>query len=584
MMAAIFFAFGRAADPSSGPNEFLRRMTAAFPARSLRRILAVCLLATGLLQAVEPLALREDDAPQRVAPGLVKGSHVKVFIPSLPYIFTSHSINAGLIRPSDNEQGWEYDMAVSHRQIDEKTYEFKLREGVQFQDGSPFDADAVVLNMGYFKKKPTLYSKIHLVFDHAEKVDDYTVRFHLTEKYGSFLNDVIWTHFYTASYLEKFGWNGKSTCPNLAEPGPYGLGPYILREGYVEGDRHTKEVVLEANPHYWDKRYPKVEKITIFTELDSAKARDMALKEEGALDLMRLSPEDKIATILSPFAKLLTSPSTNNITIHINMRNGNPRLMEKEVRVALNQAIHQANLLHFVYEGEGDLSAVGASPNFPGVREVSQTLKPYSEVEDPCAPATQERLKKILGGLELRVFTQDHFLPLWRGIESQFRKVGVTLKVEVAPSEAEIFGTLLTTNARQNKTQWDLLAWGNDDWYFNHPFTFFLVYRTHDVWSTIFPDPVLDGDIEEMFRTAVAEPGFVPVCEKIMRRAYENGYLLAVPAPGNVFAVNKEVVIHPYKMACMPLWKIQVTGQHWSVRQGPYPESLRRPVQIIRLR
>ncbi len=551
--------------------------------RTFCRILAALLPVTSGLPAFEPLVLREDDAAQRAQPALVKGSHVKVFIPSLPYLYTSHSINAALLRPSDNEQGWEYDMATAYRQIDEKTYEFKLREGVQFQDGSPFNADAVVLNMGYFKKKPTLYSKIHLVFDRAEKVDDYTVRFHLTEKYGSFLNDVIWMQFYTEPYLRKFGWNGKSNCPNLAEPGPYGLGPYVLKEGYVEGDRHTKEVVLEANPHYWDKRYPKVEKITIYTELDSDKARDMVLNEEGALDITTISPVDKVATILSPFAKLLTSPSTNNITIHINMRNGNPRLLEKDVRVALNQAINQANLLHFVYESEGDLSAVGASSNFPGVRTVSQSLKPYSEVEDPYAPETRERLKNILDGLELRVFTQDRFLPLWRGIQSQLSKVGVTLKIDVAPSEAEIFGTLLTTNARKNKTQWDLLVWGNDDWYFNHPFTAFFVYRTTDVWSTVSPDPVMDGYIEEMFRTAVVEPGFVPVCEKIMRRAYENGYLLAVPTPNNVFAVNKEVVIRPYKMACMPLWKIQITDQHWSVRKGPYPDSLKKPVQITRL-
>ena len=30
------------------------------------------------------------------ASGLVKGSHVKVFLPSLPYLYTSHSINGAL--------------------------------------------------------------------------------------------------------------------------------------------------------------------------------------------------------------------------------------------------------------------------------------------------------------------------------------------------------------------------------------------------------------------------------------------------------------------------------------------------------
>ncbi len=153
------------------------------------------------------------------------GSHLKVFIPSLPYIYISHSINGALLKPADNERGWDYDMATSYRKIDEKTYEFSLRQGVKFQDGTPFNADAVIMNMEYFKKEPFLFTKIDTVFDRAEKVDDYTVRFHLKEKYGQFLNDAIWIQFYTRPYLEKYGWNGKPTCPNLAEPGPYGLGP-----------------------------------------------------------------------------------------------------------------------------------------------------------------------------------------------------------------------------------------------------------------------------------------------------------------------------------------------------------------------
>ncbi len=179
-------------------------------------------------ERIQPVELRDDDAPQRYVDRLVPGSHVKVFIPSLPYIYISHAINGAMIKPSDNAQGWEYDMATSHTQIDDTTYEFKLPQGVQFQDGTPFNADAVVMNMDAFKEKPVLYSKIDKVFDRCEKVDDYTVRFFLKEKYGCFMNDLIWMQFYSKDYLEINGWNGKPTCPNLSAPGPYGLGPYIL--------------------------------------------------------------------------------------------------------------------------------------------------------------------------------------------------------------------------------------------------------------------------------------------------------------------------------------------------------------------
>lgn len=322
--------------------------------------------ALGQPDPIRPLVLRADDAPQRALAGLVKGSHVKVFLPSLPYLYTSHAINGALTRPSDNDQGWEYDMATAHAQIDATTYEFTLRRGVRFQDGTPFNADAVVMNMEYFKKAPVKYSKIDKVFSRAEKVDDYTVRFHLTEQYGSFMNDVIWMQFYTEKYLRTNpgGWNGKPNCPNLSMPGPYGLGPYVLTEGFIEGDRQTATAVLKANPYYWNRAFPRVETITIYTELTAEKAKQMTLHAEGALDISVMPPEDKVETILGPYSKLVISPSTDNIAIHMNLINGNPRLQDRAVRRALNEALHQRNLLHFVFEDEGHLSR---SPRiFPG--------------------------------------------------------------------------------------------------------------------------------------------------------------------------------------------------------------------------
>lgn len=534
----------------------------------------------------KPLVLRPDDAWKRTQPGLVKGSHVKVFIPSLPYLYTSHSVNGALIKPSDSPRGWEYDMAVDHQQIDDTTYEFRLRQGVRFQDGTPFDADAVVMNMEYFKKAPVKYSKIDEVFDHAEKIDEYTVRFHLTQKYGSFMNDAIWMQFYTQEYLETNpgGWNGKANCPNLSMPGPYGLGPYILTEGYIEGDRQTSKAVLKANPYYWDPDYPKVETITVFTELDSQAAKEMALYQEGELDITIIPPEDKVETILSPYSKLVISPSTDNIAIHINLINGNPRLRETAVRRALNEAIHQRNLLHFVYEDEGYLSPI--SPYYPGVKEVSEYLLPFPVDHDPYSQENQRRLHGILDGLTLKVLTQDRFLPLWRGIETQFKRVGVVLDIEVTRSEQDIFGPLLKTNAGENEKHWDLLIWGNDDWYFNHPFAAFIVLRTNNVWSTVYPDPTMDQYIEDMFRETAGTPEFVEICDKIMRRAYNEGYMLFVPTPNKVFAVNKEVVFHPYKMACIPLWKIEVADQHWSVRDKgrAYPRALRHPVEVTHIK
>ena len=495
---------------------------------------------------------------------VVPGSHVKVYIPSLAYIYTSHAINGALLRPADNERGWEYDMATSHSKIDDKTYEFTLRKGVVFQDDTPFNADSVVENMRYFKEKPILFTKIDSVFDHVEKIDDYTVRFYITEKYGQFLNDTIWMQFYSSTYLKKFGWNGKATCPNLAEPGPYGLGPYILKEGYIEGDRQTPKAVLVANLNYWNKDYPKTETITVYTELDTKMAMEQVFDKDGELDIMPIPFSMKEKAANSSYATLVTAPSTNNIAIHMNLRNGNKKLLDKKVRVALNKAIDQAALLEQCYDREGMLKPTLASPLFPGVKEVVKELRPYSEIQDP--KTIREELKAILNGLTLKVYTQDRFMFIWKGIARDLRKVGVKLEFDITDSEKDIFGQLLTTNAGKNTKEWDLLVWGCDDWYYQHPWSAFLVYRTHNYWSTIFPDPVLDGYVDDMFKAEVGTDEFTAVCGKIMHHVYDNAYMLFVPAPNQVLAVNKNVNYKPYKMACMPLWDIMVNSNHWSVK------------------
>ncbi|PCI29197.1 MAG: hypothetical protein COB67_04695, partial [SAR324 cluster bacterium] len=119
------------------------------------------------------IGLMDDPAPTKVNGEFKKGSHVKLFLPYLPYIAISHSINAALVRPANNTKGWEYDLAVSHSHRDNQIFDFTLKRGVRFQDGSPFDADSILLNMEYFKKRPFTFTKLYQVFDRVEKIDDY---------------------------------------------------------------------------------------------------------------------------------------------------------------------------------------------------------------------------------------------------------------------------------------------------------------------------------------------------------------------------------------------------------------------------
>ncbi len=564
-------------------------------------LLLICLL---LLSAgpttvhAEPpdIGLAADPAPNEVTGELRKGSHVKLFLPNLPYLAISHAINASLVRPANNEQGWQYDLAVSHRSIDDRLWEFRLRDDVHFQDGSPFNADSVLLNMDYFKKQPFSFTKLSQILDRVEKVDEYTVRFHLTEPYGVFLHDALWLQFYTPEYLQKHGWNGKPTCPNLAEPGPYALGPYILHKGYVEGDRSTPEVVLKANPAYWGDDRPKVETITIYNGLAITDARDLALFSEGRIDITPVPFADEVEAVLSPYAKLAVSPSMNNYAMHFNMLNGNPAIVDDRIRYVINHAIDQEYLLNLSMLGEGVLSPTTVSPNFyrvaDAIRSLDDYFARYAEAHDFSTAALGSLVREYQQEngldpeqpLQLTLLAQESFLFLIRDIRYFLAQVNIELITEVVESEKQVFRQLFDTLEDKNQQPWDLLLWGNYDWY-KHPWTAFFVYLPGTSWSTIPPNAELVEFTERLLRTNVASEDYVPLLAEFIRYVYEQNYMVFLPNPHNVYAVNKEVVFEPGRSAFVYLRDLQVTDQHWSLRgPQPYPAERRGALRISRAR
>jgi peptide/nickel transport system substrate-binding protein len=56
--------------------------------------------------------------------------------------------------------------------------------------------------------------------------------------------------------------------------------------------------------------------------------------------------------------------------------------------------------------------------------------------------------------------------------------------------------------------------------------------------------------------------------------------MLFLPSPNKVLALNKEVYYQPRPSAFIPLWEIEVSDNHWSVRNGEYPAELKAPVKI----
>lgn len=530
-----------------------------------------------IAQSKDIIKFKEDTSSLRLAPKLHPQSHIKVFLPSIPYSYISKNTNAGLIRSFDNQRGWKYDLAKSHERLDDYTYVFEIRKNLHFQDGSLFTIDSVIKNLEYFKKYPFLYTNIDKVSFRVEKVSEYKVKIILEKKYEMLLTDLARVYFYTDEYLEKFQPKGAQTGSANKAAGAFGMGPYILKSGYAIGAKQTPKLELVANPYYWDKRYPKIQKVTVFTQLNTKEALDEVTNYEGKLDITPIAFNKKIDVLLSKYAKLVIKESTNTFLIFFNLINGNKKLQNKEVRIALNEALNQENLLNFVYKKEGKVSPFSTSVNYDIVKKIaSKNIFNDNTLRE-------NRKKELLKGLELNVFTQDRFMFLWKGIEFQLKKYGVKLNYTITNSERDIYGQLLTTRSHRNSKKWDMLIWGDDDWYYQNPWTVFFVYESGSPWSTINNDTILDGYIQQFFETKVDSPEYEKVVANILNRARQEAYTLRVPSPNKVIAVNKEVIYKPYEGGMIPLWKIELTQDHWSLRgKKAYAKELQDPIKTQR--
>ncbi len=127
-------------------------------------------------------------------------------------------------------------LAVSRKWIDDTTLEVKLREGVCFHNGEPFDADAVKFNFDYQRKhNPGRGVQDYMAnLKEIQVVDPFTVRMFLHEPDSVFLHRFIFGPISgwvigAPKYMEKVGW--KEFLKR-----PIGTGPYMV-EGEVKDYR-----------------------------------------------------------------------------------------------------------------------------------------------------------------------------------------------------------------------------------------------------------------------------------------------------------------------------------------------------------
>jgi peptide/nickel transport system substrate-binding protein len=179
-------------------------------------------------------------------------------------------------------------LATEWTWIDDVTVEFKLREDVTFHNGEKFNADDVVYTINYVANPENGVRVQRNVswMDHAEKVDDYTVRIILDAPFPpaeEFLAGPV--VIYPDEYYKEVGPDGMALKP-------IGTGPYKMAE--LEPAKHY---VLEANPDYFDgpKGMAQIGKFDIRTIPDVN--TQIAELFNGGLDFLWNVPADQAEKI-----------------------------------------------------------------------------------------------------------------------------------------------------------------------------------------------------------------------------------------------------------------------------------------------
>ncbi len=281
---------------------------------------------------------------------------------------------ADLVHINRSTQQSEPALAKSWKvSADGLTYTLKLRRGIRFSDGQPFDADDVIFSWAvYTDEKIASPQRDLLILDgkpiQVTKLDPYTVRFTLTRPYAAAERLFDSLAILPRHILDKPYRNGQflqQWSLNTPASQIVGLGPFRLKQ-YLPGQR----VVLERNPYYWKadapkRRLPYLDEL-VFVFAGNEDARLMQF-EAGETDVVnRLSAQNYSLLARQSGGLQLDDlgPSTeyNFLLFNLNELNSShvPEIERKQAwfrdlgfRQAVSAAIDRESIVRLAYGGRG---------------------------------------------------------------------------------------------------------------------------------------------------------------------------------------------------------------------------------------
>jgi len=256
-----------------------------------------------------------------------------------PDIWAFMQIYQQLVRVNVKGDGFEPDLAERWTtSADGRTWTFFLRKNARFSNGDPVKAGDAVWSLRRARdtKGPWQWA-LEAVEDIAAK-DDYTVVISLKEPWAPFLADI--SLFSNSILPEKVF---KSASQDDISNKPVGSGPYMLAE-WKKGE----ELVMKANPHYYEKGVPKTPELRIKYMPDD-NSRIIAV-QSGDVDGIDYPPFSRVEELRKdPKLEVQLNPSTQ--VSHLSLNTREAPLNNVKFRQALAYATDRAAIVKAVCFG-----------------------------------------------------------------------------------------------------------------------------------------------------------------------------------------------------------------------------------------
>ncbi len=308
-------------------------------------------------------------------------------------------------------------LAESWRLVDDTTWQLKLRRGVVFHDGEPFNAEAVRFTFQRVldpeQKSPNRANMAEIA--RVDVIDDYTVNLVTRQPYAPLINRLLDFPMVPPKYTAERGNQGLALKP-------VGTGPYRFVE-LVKDDR----LVVEAFDRHW-RGAPKIRKV-IYKPIPEPFTRAAALRN-NEVDLVTTIPPS-LARELERVGGVRVQRVPSSWIIYLGLNAFRKPLSDVRVRQALNYATDVDAIVKNVLEGSGRRLAGPLTPQMFGY---DASVKGYAH--DPA------RARKLLAeagyadGLEITLespagrYQGDKEIA--EALGGQWQKAGFKPKVQVA--------------------------------------------------------------------------------------------------------------------------------------------------------